>query len=176
MFDLNKTSIGKFTLSCKQIVNEGTAYKIPAAKGLKDAVEIYDALKVMMSEAGYLLEDYSLDEIANKITIVDQDIGKEFSDAPQRSLERSNLMQIEIEKKRTLLIAPYKSTILKYVEQFADEPLRNYGGSRRSWTLHFIEEFILENGKLPNGIHRIQVKGYSGSEHDFTPLSKCYEK
>jgi hypothetical protein len=176
IFTLNKTKNGKFTLSCKQIVNEGNAYKIPAAKGLKDSVEIYDALNIMMSEAGYSLDDHSLDEIANKILIIDQKIAKEFTNAPEHSIERLNLIQIETEKNRTLLLAPYKSAILKYVEQFDDEKLRNYGGSRRSWTLYFIEEFILANGKLPNGVHRIQIKGYSGSTHDFTPLFQHYEK
>ena len=176
MFDLNKTVNGKFTVSCRQIVNEDNPYKMPAAKGLKDAVEIYDALEIMMSEAGYSLDDQSLDDISNKIMKIDEGIGKDFLSAPERSIERSNLLKIEMQKKRTLILAPYKSIISKYVEQFDDERLRNYGGSRRSWTQYFIEEYIVANGKIPNGVHKIQVKGYSGPEHDFTPLSKFYEK
>ena len=74
---------------------------------------------------------------------------------------------------------PYQEIIDNYVLRFSDEPLRYPGGmatygTRRGWVKHFIENYVVANGRLPTGEHRIDVKvggaGYSGGTYDFSDL------
>jgi hypothetical protein len=63
---------------------------------------------------------------------------------------------------REAKLAPYRSVIDKYVLRFSDEPLRypasraSYG-TRRRWMKLFIEQYVLNRGRLPDQELRIDV-------------------
>ena len=80
---------------------------------------------------------------------------------------------------REAKLSPYRSVIDKYVLRFSDKPLRYPGsiasyGTQRLWAKLFIEQYVLNNGRLPDQKLRIDVtvdgRGYSGGEHDFNDL------
>ena len=74
-------------------------------------------------------------------------------------------------------LSPYRSVIDKYVLRFSDRPLRypasiaSYG-TERLWATLFIEQYVLNHGRLPDQKLWIDVlvdgRGYSGAEHDFS--------
>ena len=76
-------------------------------------------------------------------------------------------------------LSPYRSVIDKYVLRFSDRPLRypasiaSYGTERR-WATLFIEQYVLNHGRLPDQKLWIDVlvdgAGYGGTEHDFSDL------
>ena len=57
---------------------------------------------------------------------------------------------------------------------FWDEKLRYPGGGsygiQRIRAKRFIEEYVSVSGRLPTGVHKICVRGYSGGNHDFSDL------
>jgi len=80
---------------------------------------------------------------------------------------------------REAKLSPYRSVIDKYVLRFSDKPLRYPGsiasyGTERRWATLFIEQYVLNNGRLPDQKLWIDVlvdgRGYSGREHDFNDL------
>jgi hypothetical protein len=80
---------------------------------------------------------------------------------------------------REAKLSPYRSVIDKYVLRFSDKPLRYPGGlggygTQRLWVKLFIEQFVLNHGRLPDQKLWIDVTvdgaGYSGGEHDFNDL------
>jgi hypothetical protein len=80
---------------------------------------------------------------------------------------------------REAKLSPYRSVIDKYVLRFSDKPLRypasiaSYG-TQRLWAKLFIEQYVLNHGRLPDQKLWIDVTvdggGYSGREHDFSDL------
>jgi hypothetical protein len=77
-------------------------------------------------------------------------------------------------------VSPYRALIDEYVLRFSDKPLRYPGGgsygTSRSWMRRFIEDYVVDNGRLPDGEHQIDVNRdgahYSGGTHDFSDLRK----
>jgi hypothetical protein len=80
---------------------------------------------------------------------------------------------LEAERKQ-IPLRPYRGRIDKYVLQFGDQmtPNPNWRGFLRLQDVakQFIEDYIMENGKLPTGEHSIIVEGHSWAKHDFSDL------
>ena len=82
-FFLNKTANGRFTVSGRH-ANDGLGIHRPAAgRGLKDGVEVLNALHGMLDEACYRLGDFDLKEIVSAIKRIDVTLAADFATAPE---------------------------------------------------------------------------------------------
>jgi hypothetical protein len=173
-FYLNRTANGRFTVSCKQMVTEESALRVPARKGLRDGADVYGALEEVVSEAGYCLDDFDAGPIASEVKKVDPSLVDQFLRGPE-ILEQRQEKENEVraaERERKLL--PFRNVIDEYVVCFSDIPSK-YGPSQREAAKRFIEDYALDHGMLPDGVHRIRISAgmrYSGSEHDFSNLAR----
>lgn len=171
-FFLNKTIDGRFTLSAKQTVREESAMRISERQGLRDGVDVYEALCEMVGEAGYHVPDYDLESIAAEVAEVDQSLADAFLNGEELSEDRQERHRQQEAAHRENILRPYRKLIDEYVLRF-DASGRRYRPSQRVAATRFIEDYIVANGKLPEGIHLIrlgQPMNYSDGEHDFTPL------
>ncbi len=176
-FFLNKTIDGRFTVSAKQTVNEDGAARIRARRGLRDGIDVYEALFAIVDEAGYHL-NHDLEAISRKIGEVDQSLVTDFLNGEELSEQREMKLREREATRRESILRPYRQAIDEYAMQISDTPLRYPGGgnfpSRRVWIRAFIEQHVLDHGELPDGKHNVNVRagGYMGGEHDFTGLTK----
>jgi hypothetical protein len=172
-FFLDETADGRFTVSCKQTVKGDAALRIPARRGLRDGAEVYGALRDLMDEAGYSIEGHDLAKIICAVKAVDPALLNDFLNGEaileQRDGEASRLQA----ERREQTLAPYREAIDAYVLRFGDQRGR-YGPSPRFAAIKYIEEYVIEHGRLPHGIHTIRLSGpvsYSGGQHDFSDLA-----
>jgi hypothetical protein len=149
-FSVERLPSGTFTLSAKQLVTEGRALALKPRKGLRDGVDLYEAMESMLSEAGYSLEESDLPAIMVNVAKVDTSVAEQFSQCPELRDEREVQKQQKLEAERQAALAPYRKAIDQYVLRFSDHPLRNAVGSQRFWMRRFIEDFALANGQLPS--------------------------
>jgi hypothetical protein len=84
-FFLNKTFDGRFTVSAKQTVRAESAMRIPARRGLRDGIDVYEALYAIVEEAGYHLPDHDLEEISRNIAEVDRALVSDFVNGAELS-------------------------------------------------------------------------------------------
>jgi hypothetical protein len=94
--------------------------------------------------------------------------------------QREEIAAQKAAAEREAKLNPYRALIDEYVLKFSDAHLRLPGGgsypSKRFWVKRFIEDYVLDKGRLPDGKHRIKVETdgchYSGDTHDFGDLTK----
>lgn len=77
-FFANRTADGRFTVSCKQTVEEESALRIPARRGLRNGAEVYDALSSLMDEASYSLSEANKKSAAERLMSIDARLAAEF--------------------------------------------------------------------------------------------------
>lgn len=82
-FYLDRTANGRFTVSCKQMVTEESALRVPARKGLRDGADVYGALEEVVSEARYCLDDFDAGPIASEVKKVDPSLVDQFLRGPE---------------------------------------------------------------------------------------------
>ena len=178
IFFINRTADHRFTASGVQTATEGPILRIPARRGLRDGAEIYAALAELVSEAGYELADYDLQEVAKKVGQVDPTLVSDFLNGETIIEERDEELARRSEEARKTLLQPFRKCIDEYVTQFNDTPGRPYGPSARIAAKRFIEEYVIKHGSLPEGVHRVRLSGppmgYSGGEHDFSGLLRSF--
>ena len=175
-FFLNRTARGRFTVSCKQRVNEDAAHRIAAKQSLRDGAEIYGALSQLMLEAGYELGDHDLSAIAEKIGEVSASVVDEFVRGEAILSLREEENEARRATDRSEKLRPFRACIDAFAQRFSEAP-RRYGSSERGAAIQFIEQFVIANGHLPDGVHRIQYSGptsYSGGACDFSELSQAF--
>jgi hypothetical protein len=177
-FFLEDEDGGAHKLSCKQVIADDEAILIAPFSGLRRGADVYDALEIMLAEAGNSLEEHELASISLKIGKLNKRLAGQFERGP-KLLERR---AASAAKRAAVLshtkLAPFRTIIDEYVLKFSDVPLRYPGGgnygTKRIWAKTFIEQYVVENGHLPYGNHDIKVKvggtGYSGGTHDFSDL------
>lgn len=166
---------GRLTLTGRQIVSDDEPRRIDPRRGLRDGVDVYEALSAMIEEAGYSLAADDLPAIAREIVVLDADVAEQFSNGPELAEERGEVKKKQFADEREAILHPYREIIDNYVLKFSDDPLRYPGGmttygTRRGWAKLFIEDYVVANGRLPTGEHRIEIRGYSGGSHDFSDL------
>lgn len=172
-FFLDGETGGAYSLSCEQILNGDAGSPIEPVTGLRRGADVWNALNTMMSDAGYSLAEFDLSEIAAEIAKLNVNLANQFKRG-ERLIERRDKAAAKTDSDcREKILAPYKSIIDEYVLKFSDEPLRGYG-TERIWAKRFIEQYVLDNGRLPDGEYQIQVKtggvNYSGATHDFSDI------
>jgi len=171
-FFASRTTNGRFTLSCRQTVQEDEPMEIPPVAGLRDAAEIYEALSAMVDEAGWSLPDLDQKKIAVALSRLDPGLESAFLAAPKWIEEREEKKSEATARKRKQALAPFQVRIDAYVTRFSDQKLKFPWPSQRTWAKRFIQEYVVTHGHLPTGKHRIEVAGYHGGEHDFSDLKK----
>lgn len=181
-FYLERNWGGAYILSSQQIITEYETSKVDPKRGFLDGVNVYDALRMMVSNAGYHLYNDQLAGIAEKLALFSPGMADEFRKGPELLRQRQEDEEDErrkAESEREGKLRAYRDIIDKYVERFSDDPVRAPGwsrpiGTRRIWLTRFIENYVVEHGRLPTGEHYIKVQGpgfsYSGSLHDFSDL------
>jgi predicted DNA-binding protein YlxM (UPF0122 family) len=182
-FYLETEGSGGYKLSCEQLIIEGDeddeeGLFLASVSGLKRGADIYGALESLVSEAGYCLEDFDLTEVAGNIEEFNATLADQFKRGEELLERRERAARKRAEIERTKKLDIFKKTIDEYVLRFSDTPLRYPGGgsygTQRIWARHFIEQYILDNGQLPTGEHKISAthrgSSYSGSTHDFSDL------
>ena len=156
---------------------------IEPVSGLRRGADVYNALDSMLSEAGYSLEEDELALIGAKIAKLNRRLAEQFERGPTLLERRDAAAMKRAAAHSHAKLAQFRSIIDEYVLKFSDAPMRFAGGSsygtQRKWAKSFIEQYVIENGQLPNGSHQIKVTvggaGYSGATHDFSEL-KLTEK
>ncbi len=172
-----------YSLSCQQVITDDEAMVIEPVSRLRRGADVYSALEAMLSEAGNSLEENELPSIATEIAKLNKRLAEQFERGRQLLERRDAAVAKRAAARSRAKLAQFRSTIDKYVLKFSDTPLRYPGGgsygTERIWAKHFIEQYVIENGQLPNGGHQIKVTvggaGYSGATHDFSEL-KLTEK
>jgi hypothetical protein len=89
-FFLNKTADGKFTVSCKQTVYEDSPQRIRSRRGLRDGVDVFDALRSLVWEAGYTLSDDDLATVAGEVKQVEPSLVDDFLKALSEQQRRGS--------------------------------------------------------------------------------------
>jgi hypothetical protein len=177
-FYLEDEDGGAYRLSCQQVITDDEAMVIEPVLRLRRGADVYSALEAMLSEAGNSLEENELASIAVKIAKLDKRLADQF-ERGLKLLERRDAAAAKRAAAHShAKLAQFRSTIDEYVLEFSDAPMRFAGGSsygtKRKWAKSFLEQYVIENGQLPNGNHQIKVKvggaGYSGATHDFSDL------
>jgi hypothetical protein len=182
-FYLEDEDGGAYRLSCQQVITDEEAMVIEPVLRLRRGADVYSALEAMLSEAGNALEENELASIAVKIAKLDKRLADQFERGPKLLERRDAAAAKRAAAHSHAKLAQFRSTIDKYVLKFSDAPMRFAGGSsygtQRKWAKSFIEQYVIENGLLPDGSHQIKVTvggaGYSGATHDFSEL-KLTEK
>jgi len=168
-FYLNKTVRRRFTLSAKQTVSNDRPMSMASRRGLRDGVDIYDALTSMISELGYHLPDYNLEKVATCIARLEPALAADFLGGEQLSEQRELLRLKKQQEVRDGRLKPFRATIDRYVLRFDDAP-RRFAPSLRSAAISFIEEYVRKHGHLPSGTHRLRT----GTDHDFSTLGPLH--
>jgi len=183
-FYLEDENDGAYGLSCEQVTtDDDEAMIIEPVSGLRRGADVYNALDSMLSEAGYSLEEDELALIGAKIAKLNRRLAEQFERGPTLLERRDAAAMKRAAAHSHAKLAQFRSIIDEYVLKFSDAPMRFAGGSsygtQRKWAKSFIEQYVIENGQLPNGSHQIKVTvggaGYSGATHDFSEL-KLTEK
>jgi hypothetical protein len=182
-FYLDDEDCGAYRLSCQQVITDDEALVIEPVLRLRRGADVYSALEAMLSEAGNSLEENELASIAVKIAKLDKRLADQFERGPKLLERRDAAAAKRAAAHSHAKLAQFRSIIDEYVLKFSDAPMRFAGGSsygtQRKWAKSFIEQYVIENGQLPNGSHQIKVTvggaGYSGATHDFSEL-KLTEK
>jgi hypothetical protein len=168
-----------YRLSCEQIVTDDEAMMIEPVSGLRRGADVYNALDSMLSEAGYSLEEDELALIGAKIAKLNRRLAEQFERGPQLLERRDAAAAKRAATHSHAKLAQFRSIIDEYVLKFSNAPIRAGGssyGTQRKWTMSFIEQYVIENGLLPDGGHQIMVRaggaGYTGATHDFSDLKR----
>jgi hypothetical protein len=185
-FYLEDKKVGGYTLNCEvldceEIDTEHESTTIEPVAGLRHGADVYDALDTMLSEAtGYRLDETELaTKAAAEIAKLNANLADQFKRGPEILERRHAAAARKADAQRDAKLGPYRAIIDEYVMKFSDAPLRFPGGfasygTQRLWAKRFIEQFVIDNGQLPDGEHNINFKvggtGYSGAPHDFSDL------
>jgi hypothetical protein len=157
-FYLEDENDGAYRLSCQQVITDEEAMVIEPVSRLRRGADVYSALEAMLSEAGNSLEENELASISAKIAKLNRRLAEQFERGPTL-LERRNAAAVKRAAAHSL--AQFRSIIDEYVLKFSDAPMWFAGGSshgtQRKWAKRFIEQYVIENGQLPNGSHQIKV-------------------
>jgi hypothetical protein len=183
-FYLEDENGGAYRLSCQQVITDDDEdMVIEPVSRLRRGADVYGALETMLSEAGNSLEENELASIAAKIAMLNRRLAEQFERGPQLLERRDAAAAKRAASRSHAKLAQFRSIIDQYVLKFSDTPLRYPGGAsygtERNWAKSFIEHYVIENGRLPDGTHQIKVQiggaGYSGATNDFSDL-KLTEK
>ena len=153
-------------LSARQVVCEDMPMVVEPRSGLTDGAEIFDALRYMLQETGYDLDPDRVPDIAAAIEKMDPVLADEFRRGEEIIEEREAVEEERVAKERVAKLAPYRERIDRYVERFSDDPRKGWA-SARTCARVFIENYVVEHGRVPAGRHVIEWRGYSGPAHDF---------
>jgi hypothetical protein len=161
-FYLDDEDCGAYGLSCEQVTtDDDEAMIIEPVSGLRRGPDVYNALDSMPSEAGYSLGEDELALIGAKIAKLNRRLAEQFERGPQLLKRRDAAAVKKAAVHSIAKLAPYRSIIDEYVLKFSDAALRFPGGgsygTQRKWAKSFIEQYVIENGQLPNGSHQIKV-------------------
>ena len=160
-FYLEDEDGGAYRLSCQQVITDDEAMVMEPVLRLRRGADVYSALEAMLSEAGNSLEENELASIAVKIAKLDKRLADQFERGPKLLERRDAAAAKRAAAHSHAKLAQFRSTIDKYVLKFSDAPIRFPGGgsygTQRKWAQSFIEQYVIENGQLPNGSHQIKV-------------------
>ena len=161
-FYLEDEDGGAYRLSCQQVITDDEALVIEPVLRLRRGADVYSALEAMLSEAGNSLEENELASIAVKIAKLDKRLADQIERGPKLLERRDAAAAKRAAAHSHAKLAQFRSIIDEYVLKFSDAPMRFAGGSshgtQRKWAKSFIEQYVIENGQLPNGNHQIKVK------------------
>ncbi len=139
------------------------------AIGLRRGADIYAALRSMLGEASYDIEDLDLEGAVAEIEKLDPIAADQFQRGRALLERRDTYRDKKRAQYREGILAQYRGKIEAYLQTIEERPQRY--GSRRGWIGKFLEEFVVLHGHLPLGKHQIRVEGggrnYSGGDHDF---------
>ena len=171
-FWLSRARDGSFSLTFRQSVRgEGRLDVLPAHE-LRSGLDVYRALAEMLGVVGYDVNEADAETITEELVQFDSELASQFREAPQLIETEEEIDQSARKEVHRKLVEPFAKTIEEYVARVPDIPLRRPGWigafpSSRTWLRHFIEQYVVEHGRLPTGRHLIQVPGYHGPTHDF---------
>jgi hypothetical protein len=174
-FWLSRTRDRSLTLALKQSAKGADRLHVDPEKGLKSGIDVYRALRSMLSEAGSSIDSCDPDSVARAIGLIDPVVAAEFRNGATAIESEEEEDEQEEYARRREIVAPFNSRIEAYVTRFSAERLHYPGAgevypSRRHWATKFIQEYVVAHGALPTGKHWIRVQGYSGDEHDFSDI------
>jgi hypothetical protein len=92
-FYLNKTANGRFILNATQTVSEGSPMRIAARRGLRNGVDVYEALVETVEESGYSLDERDLPAIARRLAEIDPGLEPDFIKGKELSEAREELRE-----------------------------------------------------------------------------------
>jgi hypothetical protein len=166
---------GKITLYGEQDIVDDQIHCNEAIPSIVDGADLCEKLDWSVREFADPLSDQDRERVATSIASFDPAMAEEFRDAERILGERDADQAKQEWDDRVRKLAPFRHTIDEYAEIISDTPLRYPGGgsygTRRGWIILFMEQYVLEHGRLPVGEHTIKVNargsGYSGGTHNF---------
>lgn len=165
---------GSFTVGARQTTVGEPGFSPPSLTRLRDGYSVLQALRSIMSEWHGELTDDQLQRIGIELRSLDLELAEDFEFAIEHE-EEIEEGQLSLEaNRRTRKLTPFRHQIDRYAENVEDYRSAPYGISRRAMVKLYMENFVVEHGRLPSGLHRINVRtaglSYSGGERDFTDL------
>jgi hypothetical protein len=175
VFSVRTDTEGTLSLRSSQKVKGQEDWEF-VSDDLMGGADIYEALQQQLSEFNYDISSAPLEEIAKKLAKFGKTTADNFLNAEAILEAREEEEEADEESLRAQSLAPFREVIDRYVLRFSDTPHRFPGstgtyGSPRLWATRFIENYLIEHGKLPTGQHWIKVQeggaSYSGEGHFF---------
>lgn len=145
--------------------------------GLRDGEALWRAVFDLLGEGQIDREE--VEWVVDRLAQVAPEMVPAFRAAHGLASDRFEAALRAIDVDRELALVPYRATIAAYVARFPDESPSPPGwgqesGLRRDWVTWFIEEYTIDHGALPTGVHSIGLPWYGGGEHDFSDLPRLH--
>lgn len=147
---------GGFTLSNRRLYPPGNS-TVTVTRGLRDAVDIYEALDRLGAAFGYPLTEGDVALIAVDIAALDINLARAFIDAPplvaRRRARRDRAAAAALARKakeRWQRLEPFEAEIEARLATVSNEPVRVLGVPRRAIVRQQLEAHVLAHGKLPD--------------------------
>ena len=168
------TDEGRYSVTAKQVVEEGPAQRVRGYRGLQSPSEVANAIVLIVDKTGGTVEEYQANKIAESVAELSEPFAMELHEALLEELgfdeAESQALASEYEAAQAAASAP--GTIGAHVAAatWLEERWNGAGGMVRIFHKHlrrnaahwYASKYLQEHGSLPTGTHRV-VATYGGS-------------
>lgn len=152
-------------------------------RGLDSALDLVRGIALALEEHGHGWTEPDLDVLAVRLESAAPEVAADLRAGAGRLMEIEDQEAARAAARRAEVLAPFRDRIRAYAAPFSTEKLRVPGWGPgpvypplRYWVTVFLEDYVVEHGRLPTGRHRLQARrngvGYAGAMHDFGELGE----
>ena len=151
---------GKMTLLGFGDGDEPEVLLVHPVQGIQDGIDLYDRFRSILGthETGIDPDSVDLEQLTQNLEKVSLSLSEEFFQGLSTFEKREEENDERERERRRLLIEPFSSVIDDFLEQFSADR-RKYTGSIRGAIRIYIENYLVDHGELPTGLHDVSTVG-----------------